>query len=58
LNGRLAALEAELADSGRILLRYSGTESLARIMVEGEEQGRVETIAAEIAGMVRAAIGR
>jgi phosphoglucosamine mutase len=58
LDGRLAALEAELADSGRILLRYSGTESLARIMVEGEEQGRVEKIAAELAGMIRAAIGR
>jgi len=58
VSARLAALEAELADTGRILLRYSGTESLARIMVEGEEQGRVEKIAGELAGMIRAAIGR
>jgi phosphoglucosamine mutase len=58
LSTRLAAIEAELADSGRLLLRYSGTESLARVMVEGEEPGRVERIAAEIAGMIRAAIGR
>src|SRR5262245_40257043 len=58
LHSRLASRESELADSGRILLRYSGTESLARIMVEGEEQGKVEGIAAELAEMVRAAIGR
>ena len=58
LKERLAALETDLADSGRIVLRYSGTESLARIMVEGEEQGRVEAIAAELAGMLRVAIGR
>jgi phosphoglucosamine mutase len=58
LNARLAALDAELADSGRIVLRYSGTEPLARVMVEGEEQGRVERTAAELAGMIRAAIGR
>jgi phosphoglucosamine mutase len=58
LSARLAALETELADSGRILLRYSGTESLARVMVEGEQQGRVESIATELAEMIRAAIGR
>ena len=58
LSARLAALETELGDSGRILLRYSGTESLARIMVEGEEQGHIEAMAAEIAEMIRAAIGR
>ena len=28
--------------AGRILLRYSGTESLARVMIEGEEQARIE----------------
>ncbi|HXJ81308.1 MAG TPA: phosphoglucosamine mutase [Candidatus Methylomirabilis sp.] len=58
LRARLAALEAELADSGRIVLRYSGTESLARVMVEGEEQSSVQGIAAELAAMIRAAIGR
>jgi phosphoglucosamine mutase len=58
LRERQAAFEAELADSGRILLRYSGTESLARVMIEGAEQGRVETMAAELAEVIRAAIGR
>ncbi len=58
LAARVACLEAEMDGSGRILLRYSGTESLARVMVEGEEQGCIESIAAELAGMIREAIGR
>jgi phosphoglucosamine mutase len=58
LGARLGAFEAELADAGRILLRYSGTESLARIMVEGPDQARVEAIAGELASVIRAAIGR
>ena len=58
LGDRVVELEAEMNGAGRIVLRYSGTESLARIMVEGEEQGRVERIAAELAEMIRSAIGR
>ena len=58
LGDRVTDLEAEMNGAGRIVLRYSGTESLARIMVEGEEQGRVERIAAELAEMIRSAIGR
>jgi len=58
LGDRVTDLEAEMNGAGRIVLRYSGTESLARIMVEGEEQGRVERIAAELADMIRSAIGR
>jgi phosphoglucosamine mutase len=58
LSARAAAFEAEMNGSGRILLRYSGTESLARVMVEGEEQDRIEHIAAELAGLIREAIGR
>ena len=58
LSARMAELEAELDGSGRVVLRYSGTESLARIMIEGEEQGRIERVAAELAEMIRSAIGR
>ncbi|MDD4730785.1 MAG: phosphoglucosamine mutase [Desulfovibrio sp.] len=36
--------ECELQGKGRVLLRYSGTESLARVMVEGEHQGKVEAL--------------
>ena len=58
LSARVADLETEMKGSGRILLRYSGTESLVRVMVEGEDQERVERIAGELAGMLRVAIGR
>jgi phosphoglucosamine mutase len=58
LAARAAGIEAELDGAGRIVLRYSGTESLARIMIEGEDQARIESVAAELAGLIRAAIGR
>ena len=40
--------EQQLAGHGRVLVRYSGTESLLRIMVEGPEQDTVDRLAAEI----------
>ena len=58
LGARVAALEAAMDGSGRILLRYSGTESLARVMIEGEEQRASSSVAAELAEMIRPAIGR
>ena len=45
------AKQAELANSGRILVRASGTEPLLRIMVEGEDSTRVNTFAHELAGI-------
>jgi phosphoglucosamine mutase len=42
-------VEQQLAGHGRVLVRYSGTESLLRIMVEGPEQGTVDRLAGEIA---------
>lgn len=46
-----AAAEAEtkLAGTGRLLVRYSGTENLVRVMVEGEDQALIETIAHHLA---------
>jgi len=58
LSARLGQLEASMNGSGRILLRYSGTELLARVMVEGEDRRHIEGIADEVAGIVRSAIGR
>jgi phosphoglucosamine mutase len=49
--------QAELGDRGRILVRYSGTEPLVRVMVEGEVPERVQAYAEEIAAAVRAALG-
>ena len=49
------AAESELAGTGRVLLRSSGTEPLIRIMVEGENQTQVENLAQRIADIVEAA---
>ena len=58
LTPRVAAIEREMNGAGRILLRYSGTELLARVMVEGEEQARVEAIAHELAGLIQKDCGQ
>lgn len=44
--------EAQLADSGRILLRLSGTEPLVRVMVEGKDEKQVKDIANQLAAVV------
>ena len=51
-SARLAA-EQELGDSGRVLLRASGTEPLLRVMVEGREAQQVATLAKGIADVVQ-----
>jgi phosphoglucosamine mutase len=53
----IRACEAELNGSGRVLVRFSGTEPLLRVMVEGEEQGRIEALAARIVDAIRAELG-
>ncbi len=50
-------IESELGSSGRLLLRYSGTEPLARVMIEGESQSEIENQAKELAGVIREALG-
>ena len=49
----MARVRAALGDSGRLLVRYSGTEPLLRIMIEGQEQASVQAMAEEIADAVR-----
>ncbi|MDP2749904.1 MAG: phosphoglucosamine mutase [Nanoarchaeota archaeon] len=44
----IAAAEKKLAGKGRILVRYSGTQNLIRVMVEGEKESVIEDIASEI----------
>ena len=53
----LAEANRTLGNRGRIVLRYSGTESLARVMVEAEQQADVERFTESIAAAIRAAIG-
>ncbi len=48
-----AQIEKELGGKGRLLLRYSGTESLARVMIEGKNQAEIETQANNLAEIIR-----
>jgi phosphoglucosamine mutase len=54
---RAREVERELGDLGRLLLRYSGTEALARVMIEGEDEAQVRTSANSLAELIRAEIG-
>lgn len=53
----IAECSQEMGERGRVVVRYSGTETLARVMVEGEEAAVVEKHTANIAGAIKAAIG-
>jgi phosphoglucosamine mutase len=54
---RVQQLEGSMNGAGRILIRYSGTESLARVMVEGPDVKATNAIASELADVLRGLIG-
>ena len=49
--------EEAFAGQGRVLVRFSGTEPLARVMVEGPDMAQVETLSGNIANAIRRAMG-
>jgi phosphoglucosamine mutase len=51
------AADRELNGNGRVVVRYSGTESLARVMVEAESEEKMRAIAQKIAGAIKDALG-
>ncbi|KAE8762909.1 phosphoglucosamine mutase [Georgenia thermotolerans] len=53
----VAAVEAELGETGRVLLRPSGTEPLVRVMVEAGTQAEADSAAHRLAGVVRDRLG-
>ncbi|MGD0443797.1 MAG: phosphoglucosamine mutase [Edaphobacter sp.] len=53
----IRAAEAELADSGRVVIRYSGTEALARVMIEAESEPLMRHHADTIAAAIRTELG-
>ncbi len=57
LSEAVASVERELGTSGRVLLRYSGTEALARVMIEGPDQDRIEELCGRIATVLEAELG-
>ncbi|MEG9434791.1 phosphoglucosamine mutase [Edaphobacter sp. HDX4] len=53
----IAAAESELAETGRVVIRYSGTEALARVMIEAESEPVMRRHADTIAGAIRTELG-
>ena len=53
----IRAAEEELKDSGRVVIRYSGTEALARVMIEAESEEAMRRHAEAIAGAIRVELG-
>jgi phosphoglucosamine mutase len=53
----MAKVQKELKERGRMLVRYSGTELLARVMLEGENEDKVKQMAGEIAEAIRTEVG-
>src|SRR5207302_7704486 len=53
----IEAAERELDGNGRVVVRYSGTEALARVMVEAESEEKMKTFTAGIAGEIQKALG-
>jgi phosphoglucosamine mutase len=54
---RKREVEARLGAQGRLLLRYSGTENLARVMIEGQSQDEIEELAGSLAGLIGQVLG-
>jgi phosphoglucosamine mutase len=53
----IKAAEIKLNGTGRVLVRYSGTEPLLRIMVEGEQDAMIRSVADDLVGVVRTHLG-
>jgi phosphoglucosamine mutase len=53
----IEAAERELDGNGRVVVRYSGTETLARVMVEAESEEKMKALTAGIAGEIQRTLG-
>jgi phosphoglucosamine mutase len=57
VGARIREAEDDLRDSGRVVIRYSGTEPLARVMIEAEDEAAMQRHANAIANAIRAELG-
>src|SRR5579863_3098851 len=57
IQSAITAAEQELNGNGRVVVRYSGTEALARVMVEAESEAKMEAVTAAIAAEIQKALG-
>jgi phosphoglucosamine mutase len=57
VNQKIAEVERAMAGRGRVLVRYSGTELLARVMLEGEDEKKIRAMAQAIADEIHAEVG-
>lgn len=57
IQSAITAAERELDGNGRVVVRYSGTEALARVMVEAESKAKMEAVTAAIAAEIQKALG-
>ena len=58
LTKAISRCERELGKKGRLVLRYSGTENIARIMIEGENPERIKDMASSLAGLISNHLGQ
>jgi phosphoglucosamine mutase len=58
IEGRIKKIEKSLGNSGRLLIRYSGTEPLLRIMIEGEDETKLHRSAQDLVELVKKHIGK
>ncbi len=57
IGGTIAAAEGELNGNGRVVVRYSGTEALARVMIEAESKEQMDRLADLIVTAIRSSLG-
>jgi phosphoglucosamine mutase len=53
----ISVAQRELDGNGRVVVRYSGTEALARVMVEAESQEKMNALTDSISAAIRTALG-
>jgi phosphoglucosamine mutase len=57
VQAEIQSVETALAGNGRVLVRFSGTEPLARVMIEGPDEARIRVLADRIASAIQGALG-